>query len=117
NVLKTTDPSGTFINTHDFTSSASAPLYPGQLRIGFFGISSIDQGGITTINPAQDTYMQVSFGIPSRADAIALRDNMTVQFSWDGGDWVDVTAGPIYCLHPNSGFQISTHMRAWGYAK
>src|SRR5574341_357696 len=102
NDLSVVDESGTSLVSFTFQSTEDAPLYPGQVRIGFWGIHAIDVGGLDEINPAQDSFMQLSqTDFASRENAQASADSAVVQFSWDGGDWVTIAPGPVTCA-PNA---------------
>lgn len=101
----------------EFLVTEHATLIRGQAYLRLSGIST-SQGIVTEIGTAQDTVMQITFahlGPPSttRKQAEAERALTTVQMRWDGGDWVDVSAGSIVrgcAFNGNPGhFQ-----RSWG---
>ena len=96
-------------------STEDTPLYPGQVRIGFFGIHSISAGGLDAINPAQVTFMQISqTNFISQEDARAYADSAVVQFYWDGGTPVTISAGPVNCAPDAWSDQKGYYHRSWG---
>jgi hypothetical protein len=114
NDLKVVDESGTTLVSFIFQSTEDSPIYPGQVRLGFWGIHSIDIAGLDEINPAQDTFMQVSqTNFVSREDAQAYADSAVVQFSWDGGDWVTISPGPVNCAPNAWSGQKGYYHRKW----
>lgn len=113
NDLKVVDSSGTSLTSHPFQSTYDAPLYAGQVRIGFFGIRWRDIGGLGEINPAQDSFMQVTFGFATREEARAYADSTIVQFSWDGGEWIDIPPRPVNCAPGAFSDQVGYYYRHW----
>lgn len=114
NDLNVDDSSVSTFTAFYFNSTPDAPLYPGQVRLGFWGIHSSSQAGLTEINPAQDSFMQVTMnGFLSRQDAVAYAQSAAIQFRWDGGDWVTVEPGPINCAPNAWSGQTGYYMRIW----
>jgi len=97
-------------HTYEFTVDESGPLYKDQVRFGWIGPR------LDIINPAQDTFMQITSWIAS--DLVMYleeeRENSTVTFSWDGGDPVEIQPSAItnFC-----GFDNAFLQRTYGYAK
>jgi hypothetical protein len=99
--------SGSF--TSSFMVEETAPLHRGEVELRFYGLVSID--GVLdppTIHPDQDTVMQLGWATDeelTRQDLVEDRTETTVQFIWDGGEAVEVEAGPItsLCAFDNPG--------------
>lgn len=97
-----------------FEVADGSPLITGQVLLRYWGLLS-REGPTLSIHPDQDTAMQISWTYEldmSMADMKTERDGIIVEFRWDGGDYMVVTAGPIrsYCAVLNNG----NFMRAWG---
>lgn len=100
-------------NCHvEFQASAEVPRRKGQVILRFWGLTSVE-GVVEEINPAQDTALQLTWlASPPRAEAADSRLATTLQVHWDGGEWVDVPAGPLtnWCAYDNP----AHFMRSWG---
>jgi hypothetical protein len=92
----------------EFQSTMDAPLYKFQVQLHFSGLQP---GSLSEINPEQDTVLQLTTGFSSKADAAATRAATVFQARWDGGEWVDLPAGPITksCVFNNGSLK-----RTWG---
>ncbi len=108
-------PEGTSYWQLEFQATEEAPLHQGQVFLRYWVITSAD-GSITETNPAQDTAMQLTWiwgrDEMSRQEAEAFRTATTLQVRWDGGEWVDVPAGPLTngCAWDNP----AHFQRSWG---
>ena len=99
----------------EFEVTDDAPLYKGQVQLRFGGLST-PEGGVTEINPAQDTVMQLTWlAGTDRQAAKAFRETSNLEISWDGGDWVDVPAGPL--TKASAFFNPGKFKRSWGGLK
>lgn len=109
-------PQGTSYYHWDFQAIEDAPLHQGQAILRYWVVTSAD-GPLTEVSPAQDTAMQLTWiwgpDELSRKEAEAFRASSALQVRWDGGEWVNVPAGPLTkgCAWDNPGhFQ-----RSWGH--
>jgi hypothetical protein len=77
---------------------------------------SLDQAGLTEINPAQDTFMQVTIGPGmTKTEAVAYAQSAVIQFRWDGGAWVTVAPGPVACVPDFGAGQVGYYFRYWAH--
>ncbi|HLZ48157.1 MAG TPA: hypothetical protein VKR80_05850 [Candidatus Limnocylindria bacterium] len=81
-----------------FAVDSSAPLHDGHVRLGPFGLRSID-GGLSVINPGQATFMQLSDSVLraqyDRTAVQAVAAGTPTEFRWDGGPWHEIQRSPI----------------------
>jgi hypothetical protein len=107
------NPWGSAVYSREFQVTEQAPLHKGQVIIRAFGNPTSADGSISEFNPAQDTAMQITyFGGTDRKVSESFRAAATLQLSWDGGEWVDVPAGP---LTKACAFDNPAHfLRTWG---
>jgi len=98
-------------HTYGFAVDENKPLLQNQVRLGWMGPM------FDTINPAQDTFMQItSWAASSIVEYLIVdRANSTVMFSWDGGDPVQIQPSPVtnFCFYETPGWLL----RTYGYAK
>lgn len=91
----------------NFTVDPTAPIYPGQVRMGLNGLTNFFTQ-VDSINPAQDTFLQVSSWAP-KYFYVPLDYAI---FTIDEDPPVTVDAGPAHnlCTQQHQGF----YMRSWG---
>jgi hypothetical protein len=103
-----------YTNTMTFTVDADAPVLHSQVRLGFYYIFP---EGASTINPAQDTFMQLTAWWAGEYEYYGeiQHDGDFVTFAWDGEDPVQTTVGPYrnLCSEVNPAWMI----RTYGFAR
>jgi len=114
--MRITDPNSSVLELGPayFNVDENAPMYAGQVFLRFFGLAGLE-GPTVSIHPEQDTVMQLSWAYEDYLTAKereSVREAITVEFMWDGGEYVTVPAGPIMsmCSFFNHGY----FLRTWG---
>jgi hypothetical protein len=111
-----TGPFAGFTWSNEFTVSETAELYKGQVQMRIGGLITINDpdNPVFEIHPKQDTVMQVTWATEdeSREEVLAIAQNSTFEFRWDGGEWVTIEPGPVrsQCALVNP----SSFLRSWG---
>jgi hypothetical protein len=99
-----------------FDVTEDAPLYDGQVHLRFWGLKTAPRWtDLTEINPSQDTVFHIAEVAmdSSRRDAMETLEGISSRIKWDGGDWIDLSEGPI--INGCAWFQDSyLFNRSWG---
>lgn len=115
--LEVTDEYGTYPPFEiDFDVTGDASLYDRQVFLRWYGLVAPQWTSITEINPSQDTVFQVTWVFPTdwtRIEAGEFKTGTATRVKWDGGEWVDIPAGPIVNTC-SGGLNPSLFQRSWG---
>ena len=112
---------GTVVFTPDpifFRVTPEAPTYQGQGQLRFYAVRVYVDGAalqVGQLNPAQDTYMQVSDDLRgSKSDADGFAANETVEVTWDDGGWTAMPRGPVLSFCAFDPLRLGIWERQWG---